>query len=115
MIIASGFKVLPRDVEEVLFMHPKVLEAVVVGIPNAARGDDTVKAYIVPRPNEQLTADEIREFCKLHLAPYKVPRAVEFRDELPKTIVGKVLRRVLMEEEKQKSAAKQDAQTPAAT
>jgi long-chain acyl-CoA synthetase len=115
MIIASGFKVLPRDVEEVLFMYPKVLEAVVVGIPNAARGDDTVKAFIVPRPNEQLTVEEIREFCKLHLAPYKIPREIEFRDELPKTIVGKVLRRVLVEEEKQKNAAKQGAQAPATT
>jgi long-chain acyl-CoA synthetase len=113
MIIASGFKVLPRDVEEVLFMHPKVLEAVVAGIPNAARGDDTVKAFIVPRPNEQPTAEEIREFCKLHLAPYKVPREIEFRSELPKTIVGKVLRRVLVEEEKQKRAAKQAAEAPA--
>jgi long-chain acyl-CoA synthetase len=104
MIIASGFKVLPRDVEEVLFMHPKVLEAVVVGIHNPARGDDTVKAYIVPKAGEQPTADEIKEFAKLHLAPYKVPRDVEFRAELPKTMVGKVLRRVLVEEEKQKQA-----------
>ncbi|MEM8532891.1 MAG: long-chain fatty acid--CoA ligase [Chloroflexota bacterium] len=104
MINASGLKVLPRDVEEVLFMHPKVLEAVVAGIPHATRGDDTVKAFIVPQPGEEVTADEIREFCKLHLAPYKIPREVEFRDELPKTIVGKVLRRVLVEEEKQKEA-----------
>jgi long-chain acyl-CoA synthetase len=100
MINASGFKVLPRDVEEVLFMHPKVMDAVVAGIPNPARGDDTVKAYIVPRPGESPTAEEIREFCKLHLASYKIPREVEFRTELPKTMVGKVLRRVLVEEEK---------------
>ena len=102
MIIASGFKVLPRDVEEVLFMHPKVLEAVVAGIPNPQRGDDTVKAYIVAQPGQQPTVEEIREFCGLHLAPYKVPREVEFRTELPKTAVGKVLRRVLVEEEKAK-------------
>jgi long-chain acyl-CoA synthetase len=107
MIIASGFKVLPRDVEEVLFMHPKVLEAVVAGVPHPERGDDTVKAYIVPKPGvEPPTAEEIKEFCKLHLAPYKVPREIEFRAELPKTMVGKVLRRVLVEEEKQKLAAK---------
>jgi long-chain acyl-CoA synthetase len=106
MIIASGFKVLPRDVEEVLFMHPKVLEAVVAGIQNPTRGDDTVKAFIVPKPGEQPTAEEIKEFCKLHLAPYKVPREIEFRAELPKTMVGKVLRRVLVEEEKAKLAAK---------
>lgn len=105
MIIASGFKVLPRDVEEVLFMHPKVLEAVVVGIPHPSRGDDTVKAFIVPKPDTDPTAEEIQEFCKIHLAPYKVPREVEFRSELPKTVVGKVLRRVLVEEEKARMAA----------
>jgi long-chain acyl-CoA synthetase len=99
MIIVSGFKVLPRDVEEVLYMHPQVMEAAVAGIPHPARGDDTVKAFIVPRPGEQPTAEEIRAFCKLHLAAYKVPREVEFRDELPKTAVGKVLRRVLIEQE----------------
>lgn len=105
MIIASGFKVLPRDVEEVLFLHPKVMEAVVVGIPNPQRGDDTVKAFVVAKPGESPTAEEIREFCKLHLAPYKVPREVEFRGELPKTMVGKVLRRVLVDEEKAKQKA----------
>ncbi len=104
MIITSGFKVLPRDVEEVLFMHPNVLEAVVVGVPHPTRGDDTVKAYIVPQKGAELNSDEIREFCKIHLAPYKVPREVEFRQELPKTLVGKVLRRVLIEEEKAKIA-----------
>ncbi len=103
MINASGFKVLPREVEEVLFMHPKVLEAVVAGIPHPERGDDTVKAYIVPKPGEPPTVEEIRAFCKLHLAAYKVPREVEFRDELPKTAVGKVLRRILVEEERAKA------------
>ncbi|MBC8075438.1 MAG: long-chain fatty acid--CoA ligase [Chloroflexales bacterium] len=106
MINASGFKVLPRDVEEVLFSHPAVLEAVVAGIPNAARGDDTVKAYIVLKPDAQATVEEIRTFCKGQLAPYKVPREVEFRSELPKTIVGKVLRRILVEEEQAKQAGK---------
>lgn len=105
MINVGGLKVLPRDVEEVLFMHPKVMEAVVVGIPHPQRGDDTVKAFIVPKPGENPTAEEIKEFCKLHLAPYKVPREVEFRTELPKTLVGKVLRRVLVEEEKAKQKA----------
>ncbi|PDW02647.1 long-chain-fatty-acid--CoA ligase [Candidatus Viridilinea mediisalina] len=104
MIIASGYKVLPRDVEEVLFMHPKVMEAVVVGIPNPKRGDDTVKAFIVPKPGETPTTAEIQEFCKQHLAQYKIPREVELRSELPKTMVGKVLRRVLIEEEKAKMA-----------
>ena len=105
MINASGFKVLPRDVEEVLFTHPKVQEAVVVGVPHPQRGDDTVKAYIVTKPGETLTAEELRAFCKQNLAPYKVPREFEFRDELPKTVVGKVLRRVLVEEELAKRAA----------
>lgn len=105
MINVGGLKVLPRDVEEVLFMHPKVMEAVVVGIPHPQRGDDTVKAFIVPKPGENPTPEEIKEFCKLHLAPYKVPREVEFRSELPKTLVGKVLRRVLVEEEKAKQKA----------
>ncbi|MGQ9481642.1 long-chain-fatty-acid--CoA ligase [Chloroflexus sp.] len=105
MINVGGLKVLPRDVEEVLFMHPKVMEAVVVGIPHPQRGDDTVKAFIVPKSGEHPTPEEIKEFCKLHLAPYKVPREVEFRSELPKTLVGKVLRRVLVEEEKAKQKA----------
>ncbi len=104
MIIVSGFKVLPRDVEEVLFMHPAVMEAVVAGIPNLQRGDDTVKAYIVLKPGEHATAAEIKAFCKLNLATYKVPREVEFRSALPKTMIGKVLRRVLVEEEQAKQA-----------
>jgi long-chain acyl-CoA synthetase len=116
MIIASGFKVLPRDVEEVLFMHPKVLEAVVVGIPQLDRGDETVKAYIVPKgEGEPPSIEEIKAFCQLHLAPYKMPREIEFRQELPKTMVGKVLRRVLVEEEKQKQAAKRVAASAAPT
>jgi long-chain acyl-CoA synthetase len=102
MIIASGYKVLPRDVEEVLFQHPKVLEAAVVGVPHPLRGDDTVTAFVVPKPGQQPTIEELRDFCKQQLAPYKVPREWEFRDELPKTTVGKVLRRVLVEEEQKK-------------
>ncbi|NTW02832.1 MAG: long-chain fatty acid--CoA ligase [Oscillochloris sp.] len=109
MIITSGFKVLPRDVEEVLYMHPKVMEAVVAGIPHPTRGDDTVKAFIVPKPGESPTVDDIRTFCKLYLAAYKVPREIEFRDELPKTMVGKVLRRVLVDEEKVKQKASKAA------
>jgi long-chain acyl-CoA synthetase len=111
MIIASGFKVLPRDVEEVLFQHPKVLEAAVVGVPHPKRGDDTVTAFVVPKAGERLTIDELRDFCKAQLAPYKVPREWEFRDELPKTTVGKVLRRVLVEEEKRKHSAAAETHT----
>ena len=105
MIAASGLKILPREVEEVLFMHPKVLDAVVAGVPDSYRGE-TVKAYIVLKEGVEASAVEIVEFCRLHLASYKVPTLVEFRKELPKTLVGKVLRRVLVEEEKVKLAAK---------
>jgi long-chain acyl-CoA synthetase len=99
MIDASGFKVLPREVEEVLLMHPKVREAVVAGVPDAYRGE-TVKAFIVLKAGERATEEEIVEFCRLHLAVFKVPRRVDFRSELPKTMVGKYLRRVLVEEER---------------
>jgi long-chain acyl-CoA synthetase len=101
IIIASGFNVVPREVEEVLFEHPKVQEAVVAGVPDAYRGE-TVKAYVVLRPGETATADELIAFCAERLAPYKVPKQVEFRSELPKTQVGKFLRRVLVEEERKK-------------
>ena len=97
MIDASGFKVLPREVEEVLLMHPKVKEAVVAGVPDAYRGE-TVKAFVVLKAGESATEVEIVEFSRLHLAPFKVPRLVDFRDELPKSMVGKYLRRVLVEE-----------------
>ena len=78
-------------------------EAVVVGVPDAVRGEN-VKAYIVLKAGQSSTPEEITEFCREQLAPYKVPRLVDFRDELPKSQVGKILRRVLLEEEKQKQA-----------
>jgi long-chain acyl-CoA synthetase len=81
-----------------------VMEAAVVGVPDAKRGE-TVKAFVVLRAGETATADEMRTFCKERLAPYKVPTLVEFVKELPKTQVGKVLRRVLAEEEARKQAA----------
>jgi long-chain acyl-CoA synthetase len=105
MIAASGLKVLPREVEEVLFQHPKVKEAVVVGVPDAYRGE-TVKGYIVLKDAETATPEEVIQFCRGKLAPFKVPTAIEFRTELPKTMVGKVLRRVLAEEEASKLAGK---------
>ena len=101
IIIASGFNIVPREVEEVLFLHPKVQEAVVAGVPDKYRGE-TVKAYVVLKPEQTCTADEIKKFCEERLAPYKVPKQIEFRSELPKTQVGKFLRRVLVEEEKKK-------------
>jgi long-chain acyl-CoA synthetase len=105
MINVSGMKVLPRDVEEVLFAHSAVQEASVIGVPHPTRGDDTLTAFIVLKEGRQATVDELKEYCKKNLAPFKVPRVIEFRKELPKTQVGKVLRRVLMDEQKAKQAA----------
>ncbi|HVL89241.1 MAG TPA: long-chain fatty acid--CoA ligase [Actinomycetota bacterium] len=102
MIIVGGFNVYPRDVEEVLFQHPKIQEAAVAGIPSKKSGE-MVKAYIVLKPGETATEDEIEAFCRERLTAYKVPKAFEFRAELPKTMIGKVLRRVLVEEEKAKA------------
>ena len=103
MIIASGFNIYPREVEEVLFQHPKIKEAAVAGVPDPYRGE-TVKAYIVLKEGESATADEIIDFCKERLAKFKVPKLVEFREDLPKSLIGKVLRRVLVEEDKKKMA-----------
>jgi long-chain acyl-CoA synthetase len=103
MIVASGLKVLPREVEEVLFLHPKVQEAAVAGVPDPYRGE-TVKAFVVLKSGVEATTDELVAFCKLHLAAFKVPRLIEFRTELPKSPIGKVLRRVLVEEERAKQA-----------
>jgi long-chain acyl-CoA synthetase len=99
LIISSGYNVVPREVEEVLYMHPAVQEAAVAGVPDARRGE-TVKAFIVLKTGQSATDTQIRDFCKENLAPYKVPALVEFRSELPKSQVGKVLRRLLVEEEK---------------
>ena len=98
MIIAGGYNIYPRDIDEVLYQHPKVLDAVSVGIPHEYRGE-TVKAYIVLRPGETATAEEIIDFCKEKLAIYNVPKIVEFCDELPKSAVGKILRKILRDEE----------------
>ncbi len=95
LIKPGGFQVWPREVEEAISDHPKVLEVGVAGIPDPYRGE-TVKAWIVVKPGETLTKEEIREFTKTKLAKYKVPTHVEFRDELPKTTVGKILRRELV-------------------
>ncbi len=96
LINASGYKVWPRDVEEILFEHPKVREAAVIGIPDPTRGE-TVKAFIVLEPGQTCTVEEIRKFCKERMAPYKVPTHVDFVETLPKSSVGKILRRALRE------------------
>jgi long-chain acyl-CoA synthetase len=96
MIISGGLNIYPREIEEVLYEHPKVLEAAVIGVPDPHWGE-TPKAFVVLRPGETATAEEIIEFCRQRLARYKVPKHVEFRDALPKTPVGKILRRALRE------------------
>jgi long-chain acyl-CoA synthetase len=111
LIIAGGYNVYPREVEEILYEHPKVLEVAVVGVPDSYRGE-VVKAFVVLRSGEQATTEEIREFAKARLTGYKVPRTVEFRDELPKTMIGKVLRRALVEEERARQRAESAAETP---
>lgn len=101
MIIAGGFNIYPREIEEVLYEHPSVQEVIAAGVPDAYRGE-TVKAYIVLKEGESVTEKELDDFARKHLAAYKVPRIYEFRDELPKTAVGKILRRNLVDEEKKK-------------
>jgi long-chain acyl-CoA synthetase len=103
---AGGYNIYPREVEEALYQHPKVKECAAVGIPVPGKGE-RVKAFVVLKAGETATEEEILEFCRENLAGYKVPRFIEFRDELPMTMVGKVLRRVLLEEEKKKLAEQQ--------
>ncbi|MCJ2164334.1 MULTISPECIES: long-chain fatty acid--CoA ligase [unclassified Pseudodesulfovibrio] len=98
LIISGGYNIYPREIDEVLHSHPKIKEAVSVGIPHAARGE-IVKAFVVAQDGEELSPSNVISFCREKLASYKVPRQVEFRTELPKTMVGKVLRRALREEE----------------
>ena len=97
LIIVSGFNVYPREVEEILLRHPGVREAVVVGMADERRGQK-VRAVIVPREQARPSAEELMAYCRERLAGYKVPREFEFRDELPRTAIGKVLRRVLVAE-----------------
>ncbi|HEX9776401.1 MAG TPA: long-chain fatty acid--CoA ligase [Actinomycetota bacterium] len=101
MILVGGFNVYPRDIEEVLYQHPKILEAAVVGLPHPTTGE-IAKAFITLKPGQSATEKEIEEFCRERLTAYKVPKAFEFRDELPKTMIGKILRRELVAEEKAK-------------
>ncbi len=105
MIIAGGFNIYPREIDEVLFQHPKIQEAVAVGIPDPYRGE-TVKAYVVLKPGEQATAEEIITFCREKLAAYKVPKIIEFREALPKSAIGKILRKILRAEEETKRKPK---------
>ena len=103
LIKPGGYQVWPREVEEVISANPKVLEVGVAGIPDPYRGE-TVKAWVVIKPGESLTEEDVRDWCKERLAKFKVPTHVEFRDELPKTTVGKILRRELVRQHKEKVA-----------
>jgi long-chain acyl-CoA synthetase len=105
MIIAGGFNIFPREIDEVLYEHPKVLEACTVGVPDEYRGE-TVKAFVVAKPGQTITAEELDAFCRERLTPYKVPKKYEFMDELPKSAIGKVLRRELRDMDAQKNASK---------
>ena len=98
MIIAGGFNIYPKDIDQILVEHPKVAEAVAVGIPDRYRGE-TVKAFVVLKPGESATEEEILNFCRQNLAKYKVPTKVEFREALPKSSSGKILRRILRQQE----------------
>ena len=102
LIITGGYNVYPREIDEVLHEHPAIKEAVSVGITHKTRGE-IIKAYIVLHEGQTLTKADVIAFCKEKLANFKVPKQVEFRDELPKSIVGKVLRRVIREEEDRKA------------
>jgi long-chain acyl-CoA synthetase len=107
MIKTVGENVYPREIEEVLYSHPKVKEAVVVGIPHEQFLGERIKAFIVLKDGMTATAEEIIAFCTNELSKFKVPREIEFRDQLPKTLVGKVLRRVLRDEERAKLGIKE--------
>jgi len=92
---AGGFNIYPREIEDTLYEHPKVLEAAAVGVPMGDKGE-RIKVFVVLKPGETATEEEIIEFCRQNLAAYKVPKLVEFRDSLPKSMVGKILRRELL-------------------
>jgi long-chain acyl-CoA synthetase len=105
MIIAGGYNVYPREIDEILFQHPKILEACSIGVPDPYRGE-TVKAYVVVKPGETLTAGEVIQFSREKLAAYKAPKMVEFIDALPKSAVGKILRKEVKEMDRKKSQQK---------
>jgi long-chain acyl-CoA synthetase len=98
MINVAGRKVYPREVEDVLYAHADVMEAVVVGVPDGLRGE-TVKAFVALRDGATADAPAVIAHCRASLAPYKVPRVVEFRERLPRSTVGKLLRRLLADDE----------------
>jgi long-chain acyl-CoA synthetase len=98
MVVASGFNIYPREIDEVLLLHPKVAEACTFGVPDEYRGE-TVKAWIVARPDQPLDENELTAYCRENLAAYKVPKAFRFVNELPKSAIGKLMRREVKERE----------------
>src|SRR5207249_1870411 len=101
MIIVSGFNVYPREVEEALASHPAVLDSAAIGVPHPIKGEE-VKAFVVLKPGAKATAEDIIAHCRTQLAPFKVPKDIEFRESLPKTLIGKTLRRQLADEDRKK-------------
>lgn len=105
MIIVSGFNVYPNEVEDVISSHPDVVECAAIGVPSTSTGE-AVKVFVVSS-NPNLTSDDLKTFCRRSLTAYKVPKLFEFRTELPKSNVGKILRRELRDEEKQQKINQQ--------
>ena len=101
IIIASGFNIYPKEIDELLMTHPKILEVCTIGVPDAYRGE-TVKVFVVTKPGQTMTEEDVRAFCRETLAAYKIPKLVEFMDTLPKSAVGKILRRELRDKESKK-------------
>ncbi len=101
MVISGGHNVYPREIDEVLYSHPKIKEACAIGIPHPSRGEQ-VKVFVVPAKDESVSAEELIEYCQTRLAEYKLPTQIEFRKDLPKSVVGKILRKALREEELKK-------------
>ena len=102
MILCSGFNVFCREIDEVMYTHPKVLDACAIGIPDPKRGE-TPKMFLIMKPGQTMTEDEVKDYCRQYLAPYKVPTHVAFIDELPRTSVGKPMRNALRQQEKEKN------------
>jgi long-chain acyl-CoA synthetase len=98
LIIVGGFNVFPREIDELIYQHPKVKEGITVGVPDPYKGE-RIKVYIVLKEGETATEEEFIAYFRQNLTPYKVPSEVEFRTELPKSAIGKILRRQLREEE----------------
>jgi long-chain acyl-CoA synthetase len=109
MIIAGGFNIYPKDIDQILAEHPKVADAIAVGIPDRYRGE-TVKAVVVLKPGQSASEEEILDFCRKNLAKYKVPTQVEFRQALPKSSSRKILRRILRQEEIKKRLTAESAE-----